>query len=153
MAEILGALVKASPGDLKARNGPRAWARRQSVGGAPFPRSKADAGRQLVSWIQTWLKEHHVDLDDDRRVLALPPSTNEDLSFCEWIEFVVSSDARAAGWGQPCDADIVVVQKRIVSELRKTIRRLRCTPEHLAIAVLVGWGMSRSKAKDALKYT
>ena len=44
------------------------------------------------------------------------------------------------------------VERRIVAELRRTIRRLHCTPVTIAIAVLTGWGLPRAKAKDALRH-
>jgi len=152
MAEVLGALAAAKLSAIVARNGPRAWARRQCDGRLALPRSKAEAGRQLVMWIKWWLDEHGVDLRGDLRALVRPASGNDELSFPEWIVSVVSSEALSAGWGPPFSRDPDLVDERVVEELKKTIKRMRCTLEHLAIAVLVGWGMSRTLAKDAVKY-
>jgi hypothetical protein len=168
MAEVLGTLAAVDTKALTERNGPRAWARRKrptdrvEIRGAhrrtlvrrfvAIPRSKAEAGCELVEWIEWWLKEHRVDLGGDRRALVRPVAPGEVASFTEWILWmVVAPSAPLAGWGKgrgPIDE----VEKRTVSALAKAVKRLRCTADHLAIAVLVGWGMTRAKAKDAVKY-
>jgi hypothetical protein len=175
MAEVLGALAEATMGALTARNGPRAWARRQPPkiraeiwsggrkvpsavwpprGAAGLPHSKAGAGRHLVAGIASWMNAHPVDLDrgrpSDSPLLAPPPPNG--ISFTEWVVgLVVSRDALAAGWGHPISTDPDEVDRRVLAELRKTIRRSACRPVHIAIAVLTGWGLPRAKAKDALK--
>lgn len=153
MAEVLGALAEATIAALKERNGPRAWARRQQQGRVALPLSKAEAGRELVRRIEGWLKVHKaVRPNESRRSLLLARPTGEELSFVESVLFIVSTDAPGAGWGPPSTRDLGEQEERMIRELDKVTRRLRYTTDHLAIAVLVGWGMPRTKAKDALKH-
>jgi hypothetical protein len=180
MAEVLGALAEASTAELTARNGPRAWARKQRPKGrseirpsdgrkmprpvlpprgfVDLPRSKADAGRHLVRWIEWWLAEHGVDLAaplprDGRREVLVADVPPDEVSFVKWVVgLVVATDAPAAGWGRPPSTDPDEIDRRVTAQLRRAIKRWDCTPVSIAIAVLVGWGLPRAKAKDAVRH-
>jgi hypothetical protein len=154
MAEVLAALTEAEPKTLKERNGPRAWARRQPRVVA-LPTTQAEAGRSLVGWIEWWLKQREGGPPDElrrRRLLLDRRPMGEELSFVEWILCsIVANDALAAGWGEPRSRNIDEQEDSVIRELEKVTKRYRCNADHIALAVLVGWGMPRTKAKDALK--
>jgi hypothetical protein len=141
MAEVLWALQDADARTLRAKNGPRAWAR--STCEMPFPLSKAEAGRKLVAWIEGWVKTHG----------DVPTKDAHAREFAFWVGGIVDMIAPIGGWGQPFSRDPGVIDGRVVAELAKLRGRLQqVKADHLAVAVLVGWGMSRAKAKDAVKY-
>jgi hypothetical protein len=160
MAEVLFALSEASPKAITERNGPRAWARRQcskggyrilssgpevpkpDVSGHVIPWSAAESGRDLVHWIAWWIGIRGLEGKLRREHCA-------NLAF--WIAGIVAQLAPLAGWGKPASSDVDAIDARITDELCKVCKRTDYNARHLAIAVLVGWGMSRPKAKDALR--
>ena len=158
MAEVLWALSVADAEAITARNGPRAWARkhpsgiraddRDGVDSYPAPRSKADAGRALVRVIERWIAKRPHARDAHAR-LALTTAHCAELALC--LTVAIATRATAVRWGASTSADHEEIDNRIAAELAKVRRRMRYTVDHLAIAALVGWGMSRAKAKDALK--
>ena len=165
VARIASALVDAlDAGDIEALHSPASWARAYR---RPLPSDglrlleSIDAARFLERWIR------------DRSEM---PAT--DVAF--WASGLLLLVAPSAGFGPPATDDephrgddalrreraaldaqrpddpagnLDALELRIAREVAKVRRRSRYTPEHVARAVLVGWGMSRDAARRRYEKT
>lgn len=138
----------ASAGDLDgliAREGPDRWAHRYLKDRDPAPR-RADAARRFVRWIGNELK---------KRDAAQPPlSVHAEASrFADRALGILCASELPSCMSRAV-IDTPELLERVATEVIKVAVRnanKRVNAEAFARAVLMGWGLTRRQAEDALK--
>lgn len=144
LADVLTALAAADPSEISARGGPREWAQawhkrrrkaNETILGTyqPLERKLAHAARDLVKEIDVWTAK------STRRVKPATLAANAFLYFAMTPGNV---------WGPQRTGD---VEQVMIAKVKTAYRRIRVTSSMLAKALMVGWGISESKADGALK--
>ncbi|HMI85119.1 MAG TPA: hypothetical protein VK550_13550 [Polyangiaceae bacterium] len=109
------------------------------------------AGRVKMSDTPT-IKDRHEAAEELLRAVARRQKVNPDV-LASWAVGWLLMNAQPAGFGEKAkNKDVSELRKSIALEIAKTRGRASGDAENQAIAILVGWGMPRAKARNVYKY-